>query len=315
MNQYDTRYDQPAYYWGTRPSAICLDVLRLMPPDRPLRLLDIGCGEGRNAVDWSAPFTPELIAKTPNLLAQTGAVITANFAKLPASLIDGKLDPPAQPWCDWGALNWVGDNWTFNWVQLDTIRTQVRADAITIVEDPGHPESWIRDAYLEYWDAAREKFVFVQTLLSDSAIHTHRLAKPIEAARFRIALPPTLVGNLRWAEVVLHGEALGNSHPDVIAKRPVAVLFDDGEDAMKSLMAGKKLTFELGGALSAAIDSPSSRPTAPLLRPKPACPTAIRDRREPAAGAVSLAAARLPCSRAEGGQYHGHAQRHRGHIA
>jgi len=39
-----------------------------------------------------------------------------------------------------------------------------------------------------------------------------------------------LCGNLRLGEIVLHGGKLGPSHPDVIAKRPVAVLFDEGTD-------------------------------------------------------------------------------------
>ncbi len=38
------------YYWGTVPNAICYRVLETMPPDRRLRLLDIGCGEGRDSV-------------------------------------------------------------------------------------------------------------------------------------------------------------------------------------------------------------------------------------------------------------------------
>lgn len=50
MNPYDEKYDQPGYYWGVKPSPICFEVLKLLPPDRPLKLLDIGCGEGRNAV-------------------------------------------------------------------------------------------------------------------------------------------------------------------------------------------------------------------------------------------------------------------------
>jgi tellurite methyltransferase len=49
-NPYDAKYEQPGYYWGKKPSSNCCKVLELMPPDRPLRLLDIGCGEGRNAV-------------------------------------------------------------------------------------------------------------------------------------------------------------------------------------------------------------------------------------------------------------------------
>ena len=49
-NPYDKRYDQQEYYWGIRPSPICLDVLKTLHPDKPLKLLDIGCGEGRNAI-------------------------------------------------------------------------------------------------------------------------------------------------------------------------------------------------------------------------------------------------------------------------
>ena len=49
-NQYDEKYAQASYYWGVKPSHICFEVLKRMPPDRRVRLLDIGCGEGRNAV-------------------------------------------------------------------------------------------------------------------------------------------------------------------------------------------------------------------------------------------------------------------------
>src|SRR5262249_47231331 len=73
-------------------------------------------------------------------------------------------------------------------------------------------------------------WVFVQPLLSDAAVHTHKFAKPVESARFRIVLPKMLCGNLRLGEIVLHGEKLGCSHPDVVARRPVAVLFDEGND-------------------------------------------------------------------------------------
>ena len=48
--QYDEKYGAESFYWTVRPSSMCFEVLRRMPPDRHLRLLDIGCGEGRNAV-------------------------------------------------------------------------------------------------------------------------------------------------------------------------------------------------------------------------------------------------------------------------
>ena len=53
-NPYDTRYEQEDYYWGVKPSDSCFKVLDFIPPDRPLTLLDVGCGEGRNAVFFAS---------------------------------------------------------------------------------------------------------------------------------------------------------------------------------------------------------------------------------------------------------------------
>ncbi len=50
QDSYAQRYQAEDYYWGTKPSAICQQVLQLLPPDQTVTLLDIGCGEGRNAV-------------------------------------------------------------------------------------------------------------------------------------------------------------------------------------------------------------------------------------------------------------------------
>lgn len=47
---YEDDYKKEEYFWGIKPSHMCLEVLKLAPPDRPLRLLDIGCGEGKDAV-------------------------------------------------------------------------------------------------------------------------------------------------------------------------------------------------------------------------------------------------------------------------
>jgi tellurite methyltransferase len=49
-NYYDQRYKQDDYYWGFQPSVMCYKVLQHMPPVKHLRLLDIGCGEGKDAV-------------------------------------------------------------------------------------------------------------------------------------------------------------------------------------------------------------------------------------------------------------------------
>lgn len=49
-NPYDDRYDQDNFYWGLRPSSIATQLVKLLPPAPEIRLLDIGCGEGRNAL-------------------------------------------------------------------------------------------------------------------------------------------------------------------------------------------------------------------------------------------------------------------------
>ena len=49
---YDEKYAGREFYWGKTPSAMCDRVIEIMRPGlghRP-KLLDLGCGEGRNAV-------------------------------------------------------------------------------------------------------------------------------------------------------------------------------------------------------------------------------------------------------------------------
>ncbi len=73
---YDERYAAQEYHWGTKPSAICQRVLRLAPSDGPVSLLDIGCGEGRNAVY----FARNGYAVTAFDLAEAGVAKTKRLA-------------------------------------------------------------------------------------------------------------------------------------------------------------------------------------------------------------------------------------------
>lgn len=50
VSYYEDEYKKAEYFWGVEPSDMCLRVLKLLPPTRPLKLLDIGCGEGKDAV-------------------------------------------------------------------------------------------------------------------------------------------------------------------------------------------------------------------------------------------------------------------------
>lgn len=50
VTDYDRRYDREEYYWGLMPNHICYDLMKILPPIKPYRILDIGCGEGKDAV-------------------------------------------------------------------------------------------------------------------------------------------------------------------------------------------------------------------------------------------------------------------------
>jgi outer membrane protein assembly factor BamB len=205
-------------------------------------------------------------ALTPNLLRETKALITA-VSDPPAHgdprpwenkvelLTDGKPDAPPRPWLSWSDVNMIDSGWRARLaLQVDTFRTQLRVTGVTFVEDPAHPESWLRDVRLQWWDAAADRWRDGPSLLSDAATHTHRFEKPIEAARFRLVTTgggTWPAGNLRLGELVFHGEALGASHPDAAAKRPVAVLFDEREDDLSCLkLPGQRFTFQPTGAYS-----------------------------------------------------------------
>ncbi len=184
--------------------------------------------------DWaSASSAP--VDLSQNLLTKTNAVIklvpsndgiSGQFTHDPHLLIDGKGVVQSDPWLPWLYIGWFAEISPANWIVIDTMRTQLRVKAITLVEDPAHPESWLRDCALEYWDISAGQWKPAVTMLSDSAVHTHTLPMPVEASRFRLVLPKYLVGNIRLAQISLEGEIIGSTNPDVLAKKPVARLYD-----------------------------------------------------------------------------------------
>ncbi|MBQ3270210.1 MAG: class I SAM-dependent methyltransferase [Clostridia bacterium] len=47
---YEKWYSGDSYYWGLEPAAFCRELIRLRPYPQARRVLDIGCGEGKDAV-------------------------------------------------------------------------------------------------------------------------------------------------------------------------------------------------------------------------------------------------------------------------
>ena len=110
-NVYDERYSGEAYYWGTRPSRMVYEVLQRIPPDRPLKLLVIGCGEGRNAVFFARngyhvsafDLSAAGVAKTERLAAQAGTQVRA----FQADVNTYRLEDPYDVLFSTGVLHYV----------------------------------------------------------------------------------------------------------------------------------------------------------------------------------------------------------------
>lgn len=185
-----------------------------------------------NAEPAGTPLPPNVLNAKNVRIDFRGSQNHFQLARPPEGLVDGKLDPPAEPWLPWGTVSWFAEGVAHNSLVLDTFHRRFKVNALTLVEDAAHPESWIRDARLEAWDSDAESWFPVHQLRSDQAVHTHRLPRVVEASRWRIVFHRHLVGNLRWSEILLHGEDAGSSHPDVRAKRPVAVLFDESDELL-----------------------------------------------------------------------------------
>jgi len=93
---YEDDYRKNEYFWGVAPSTMCLKTLELLPPERPLKLLDIGCGEGKDAVffarcgyDVSAFDISEAGLEKTKRLADKAGVHVRTFR---ANLCDYRLD-------------------------------------------------------------------------------------------------------------------------------------------------------------------------------------------------------------------------------
>jgi hypothetical protein len=84
-------------------------------------------------------------------------------------------------------------------------------NGVTFVEDPAHPESWLRDCSVQSWDPNTQAWLDGPYLLSNASTHTHKFDKPIEGSKFRLINKEGYgwpAGNIRVGEIVFHGETV-----------------------------------------------------------------------------------------------------------
>lgn len=99
-NEYNKRYKQKKYYWEKTPSKIACEVLKIMPPKKPFKILDVGCGEGRNAVFFArngynvSAFDEAKIAieKTKKLALEVNTKLNAFQANINKYKLSEKFD-------------------------------------------------------------------------------------------------------------------------------------------------------------------------------------------------------------------------------
>ena len=199
-----------------------------------------------NALATNYPLTPNLLSpstafiwyldNTSTVSWFQGTNLTNPYTTYDASpLVDGSSTPPSTPWISENSIFSLSSSFpaTNNpasnqgHIILDAWNTMMQVTGITLWEDPAHPESWIRDCTLDYWNVPTQSWVTGPALFSDQATHSHAINPPIQSPRVRITTPPGAPLDPRLGEIVLQGSMLGCSHPDVVAGHNTCVLFDE----------------------------------------------------------------------------------------
>ncbi len=155
---------------------------------------------------------------------QTGRLEGAESRE--AAMFDGQADPPAEPLLDWRHIPGFpvagGPDVKTMAIEIEIKQRQVKVEAVTLAEDPRHPESWLRDFAFEAWDEGQQKWVRSMDCLSNSAMHTHRLSAPVTGSRFRLSFSKRHCGNFRLGEIAFHGELLQVVKPPRRNQQPPA---------------------------------------------------------------------------------------------
>ncbi|MBT3320601.1 MAG: helix-turn-helix domain-containing protein [Clostridia bacterium] len=113
-NPYNTKYEREDYYWGQIPNYRCFDIMQHLAPTRQIKLLDIGCGEGKDAVFFARngydvtafDSSQEGIKKTKQLAEKANVAINAFVANMNEFRLEDNYDIIYSS----GALHYIPDD-------------------------------------------------------------------------------------------------------------------------------------------------------------------------------------------------------------
>ena len=97
---YEKWYEGDGYYWGTEPARFCDELIALCPPSKDKKVLDIGCGEGKDAVYMATKgytvtafdLTENGIRKTLRLAEEQGTTVNAYVDDINTFKTDEQFD-------------------------------------------------------------------------------------------------------------------------------------------------------------------------------------------------------------------------------
>ena len=100
ITQYEKWYESEDYFWGTTEAELCHELIKLIPPSKDIKVLDIGCGEGKDAVYmakqgytvYAFDITKSGINKTLRMAKENNVKINAFIADINDFNIDEKFD-------------------------------------------------------------------------------------------------------------------------------------------------------------------------------------------------------------------------------
>ena len=158
---YEKWYEGDGYYWGTEPAELCHELIKLVPPSKDVKVLDIGCGEGKDAVFMAKQgytvsafdITENGIRKTKKMAEENGVEVNAFIADINDFEIDDTFDIIYST----GTIQYLADD-RIDWF-FDKVKKMTRDNGINwfnvFVDKPFIPLPPDWDVYEKMWPTAR----------------------------------------------------------------------------------------------------------------------------------------------------------------
>lgn len=135
VTEYDNHYAGEEYYWGLEPNKLCYEIMQRKPPVKPYKILDIGCGEGKDAVflakngyDVTAFDVSDAgIQKAKNLAEIHG--VTIDFFK--ADIKDFRIDADYDIVFSSGVFHYIPLN--LRQSVIDNLKAHTKIDGFNVV--------------------------------------------------------------------------------------------------------------------------------------------------------------------------------------